>query len=361
VANQWEYLKTRYKYSREVEKYRPLRESTKLKEMFIVRYCDDFKILCKDYKTAYKISKAVESWLSERLNLEINRDKSKVINLRKNYSEFLGFKQKVRTKGKKQIAKTHISEKSKENIKNKIRKAIKIMSSKATATNVSYYNAVILGIHNYYKIANQLYKDFRQLAYGLNKSLYNKTNRIRGKRGEKSKAYQKIYGHSKRKVIYIAKIAIFPMAVVKYKMALNFQPEICNYTVEGREKIHNNLKGISSNTIRFLLENPVKSETTEYNDNRISLYIGQDGRDYVTKSSLIIGKMEVHHRKPRSKGGDDSYKNLILLSDDIHKLIHATNPETIERYLTQVRLDHKGLKKLNTLRNEIGNYILENR
>ena len=35
-------------------KFRALRNS-KLKELYLVRYCDNFKIFCKDYKTAQTI------------------------------------------------------------------------------------------------------------------------------------------------------------------------------------------------------------------------------------------------------------------------------------------------------------------
>ena len=64
---------------------------TNLKEMFIVRYADDFKILCRDYKTAKKIFIAVKEWLWERLGLEISPEKSKITNVRKKKTDFLGF------------------------------------------------------------------------------------------------------------------------------------------------------------------------------------------------------------------------------------------------------------------------------
>lgn len=52
IANQWESIKTRHKYTK-CNKYTALKK-TKLKEMFIVRYADDFKIFCKNRNTAKK-------------------------------------------------------------------------------------------------------------------------------------------------------------------------------------------------------------------------------------------------------------------------------------------------------------------
>ena len=39
-------------------------------------------------------------------------DKSKVVNLKRQYSDFLGFKLKVRKKGKKYVVRSHMSDKA---------------------------------------------------------------------------------------------------------------------------------------------------------------------------------------------------------------------------------------------------------
>ncbi len=45
--------------------------------------------------TQIRFSLYVKQWLKDRLLLEISEEKSKVVNLKKLYSEFLGFKLKV--------------------------------------------------------------------------------------------------------------------------------------------------------------------------------------------------------------------------------------------------------------------------
>ena len=67
--------------------------------------------------------------------------------------------------------------------------------------------------------------------------------------------------------------------------------------------------------------------SVEYNDNRLSLYCGQMGRCYVTKQPLELGHMHSHHRIPRHFGGDDKYGNLVLVTDEVHRLLHATRPD----------------------------------
>lgn len=61
-----------------------------LKEGYIVRYADDFKILCRDWRTAQKWYHAVRLYLKDRLKLNISPEKSQIVNLRKRESEFLG-------------------------------------------------------------------------------------------------------------------------------------------------------------------------------------------------------------------------------------------------------------------------------
>src|SRR5574344_1134736 len=93
LSNQWETFKTEYKYCNLSNRYRSLKKSN-LKEFYFVRYADDFKIFCKDYKTAKKLFIGSKMWLKDRLGLEISEEKSKITNIRKNYTEFLGFKLK---------------------------------------------------------------------------------------------------------------------------------------------------------------------------------------------------------------------------------------------------------------------------
>lgn len=56
------------------------------------------KILCRTRLQAIKMYYAVEDFLQTRLHLQISEEKSKVVNLKKNSSEFLGFRIKAHHK-----------------------------------------------------------------------------------------------------------------------------------------------------------------------------------------------------------------------------------------------------------------------
>lgn len=374
VSNQWENVKLKHDYSRYrvrrgkntldlANKYTAQRK-TKLKEMFIVRYADDFKIFCRNYNDAVKIRVAVEDWLKTRLNLEVSEDKTKIINLKKNYSEFLGIKLKARMKNKKWRVKSHIKDAKIVEIKKTLREQIKVIQKSPTVNTTSQYNAILLGLHNYFGVATHSYNDFAEINFSLLKCLHNRLKK-KGKRSKYKKkndsltiyhteTFNKLYKHHKGKKYYIAKNVLFPISGIKMSPPMNFMQEITPYTKEGRMMIHDNLKVVSPKEIQYLLRNPIK-DSIELNDNRISLYVAQKGLDAVTDEHLVLGEFDTHHKKPVHQGGKDNYKNLTLLNKDTHILVHATKEETIIKYLSKLNLDNKQLSKLNKLRKLVGN------
>lgn len=44
------------------------------------------------------------------------------------------------------------------------------------------------------------------------------------------------------------------------------------------------------------------------------------------------------------------FNNLIIVHEFVHRLIHATNEETIRKYMRILQLNDKQLKKINELR-----------
>lgn len=354
IAGQWEHFETKHDYT-QTNKYKALKK-TKMKEIFIVRYADDFKIFTRSYNHANRIFKATKMWLKERLHLDISEEKSKIVNLKTNYSEFLGFKMKLHTKGNKSVVKSHICDKAKNNKIKQIKNQIIKIQKNTTCENAGRYNSMILGIHNYYKVATHVSLDFNEISYIVNRTLYNRTKSIKSKNGTKSEYYKKFYGDYNYKTVYIHEIALFPIAGIKTKPPMNFSQDICDYTKKGREKIHKNQQSVDTHILHYIMRNPIPTEGIEYNDNRISLYVGQNGICTISGEFLEIENMECHHKTPRMGGGTDEYSNLTFLKTEVHKLVHATTIETIEKYKQLLNLDNKGLKKLNKLRTLVGNF-----
>jgi group II intron reverse transcriptase/maturase len=358
IYSQWEGMKTHSSYEEQGTKTRALKNKSRLKEMYIVRYCDDFKIACRNAKDAQKAFVAVKKWLQERLGLEINTEKSKIINLRKNYSDFLGFKLKVKPNKKSRVAKLSICDKAKKKIIKTIKEKIRLIKKNPTTESCNNYNATILGLQNYYRIASNCNIDFSKIAFLVRKNLYNSTISIRSKTGTKTKTYERLYGKYHLKIVYIAKVALFPIAGIVTRPSQKFHPEICAYTQTGRNKIHEKLSNWINKGIRYLLVNPVKNESLEFNDNRISLYSGQQGKCYITGEPLKLQEIKVHRKIPRNKGGRDNYSNLMLTTQQLHRLIHEEDINIVKLVIEKINLCKNGFEKLMKLRKLVGNCVI---
>lgn len=358
ISSQWESLKTKHNYNKKRNnKYRVLKE-TNLKEVFLVRYADDFKIFCRDYKVAQKIYIATKKWLKERLGLDINNEKSKITNLRKNYTEFLGFKLKVKLKRKKYVCQSRMCNKSIKATINKLKNQIKNIQRKNTIEEVSKLNSMILGIHNYYKIATNIVLDFGYINFLVSKVLDIMLKNIISNKPMYSKTYKQIYGKFKGKVRTIHGITIFPIYAYKTKPPMNFTQKTCNYTIEGRKLIHSNLKSDTIHLIQYYLNLGKKYKSTKLLDNSISLIAGQNGLCYITNKALEIGNMDCHHKIPIKNGGSNEYSNLVWVCTEAHKLIHATEFKIINKYLNILNLNEKSLKRVNALRKLVGNSVI---
>ena len=144
---------------------------------------------------------------------------------------------------------------------------------------------------------------------------------------------------------------MLPIGYIQHQKQMNFSQKSI-YVSKDREEIHQNQKAISTSDLRYLVENPIQGESAEYNDNRVSLFVGQYGKCYVTGKSLNISEMHCHHKKPRALGGTDEYKNLVLIEEDIHRLVHLTKDETIMEYVIKIGLSAKELERVNKLRKQ---------
>jgi group II intron reverse transcriptase/maturase len=355
ISSQWETFETRHKYYNG-NKYKELKK-TKLKEICFVRYADDFKIFCRDYKTAQKIYNATRLWLKERLDLDISPNKSKITNLRKNYTEFLGFKLTLKPKGGKYVCQGRMCDKAKKNTINNLKEQIKKIQKQGNGKEVMRLNSMILGSHNYYNSATHISLDFSEISFLVTKTLEIRLKQWISDKPKITETYKRLYGNYNGKIRTINDVTIFPIYGCRTRDALNFSQNICNYTKLGREKIHKNLRGYK-HLVDYLLRTTNENNTAEFDDNRISLIIGQQGKCYITGLNLEIDNMECHHKIPKELCGTDEYKNLVWICYEAHKLIHAENQDTIKKYLGLLSLDKKGLKRINSLRKLVGNSVI---
>ena len=111
VSNQWETFKCNHDYKHSGSRVKELKR-TKLKECYIVRYADDFKVLCRTRSQAIKMNYAIRDFLKNRLHLDTSEEN----NLKRSSSEFLGFSFRAIRKGKTRhgfVAQSNMTKKAK--------------------------------------------------------------------------------------------------------------------------------------------------------------------------------------------------------------------------------------------------------
>lgn len=368
IAGQWETIptnkvKTHFKKDGSMnngKKYTSLRKNSNLKEMYIVRYADDFKIFCRKRSEADKVFIAVKQWLSERLKLQVSEEKSKVVNLKRHYSDFLGFRLKAVPKCDKYVVSSYMSEKALKRETEKLIGQIKYIeypkNAKEEALAVNLYNSMVWGIHNYYRYATNINLDCRKIQFRINSLMRNRLrDRVKKNGTIKSEYVRKNYGASKQ-MRFIGGVAVCPIGYIKTKNPMYKKAVICKYTEEGREEIHKNLKfdELRLTVLHMLATAQIPNRSIEYMDNRVSLYAAQCGKCTVTGKILWIDEIHCHHKKPVSQGGTDEYKNLAIVHKDVHRLIHANSADVIGFYLEKIKPNSTTLKKINQLRELAG-------
>ena len=338
--------------------YRAMK-TTGLKEMYIVRYADDFRILCRTKSEAERIRIAVSKWLWERLRLEVSPEKTRIVNVKKKYSEFLGFKIKVHPKGRKWTVESHVCDKAlcrqKEALIEQAKKVAKPPQHSTESYEIHLYNAKVVGAQSYYKIATHINLDFNGLNLAVMRVFTNrlrtqKCNRLRRKGRPLTKAEIGLYGNTPM-MRYVAGSdePIYPIGFVQHKPPWTKKRKANLYTAEGRKEIHDNLRINTSLMVQMMKFSGKNS--TEYSDNRISLYSAQWGKCGITGIEFqCLEDIHCHHKLPKQYGGTDRYDNLVLLLPQVHRLIHAADEITIRKYLELLKLDKTQILKLNKYR-----------
>lgn len=335
-------------------------KKTGLKEMFIVRYADDFRIFCRTKNAADRTKTAVTQWLMKRLRLEVSEEKTRIINVKRRYSEFLGFKIKVHPKAGKQVVTSHICDKrlqaEREKLIGQVKQIVRPRHGKTELDEIRIYNSMVMGIQEYYKIATAVNLDCRTLNRAVMTVL---TSRLKTQTGNRlvktgrnlTKVEKERYGKSAM-IRYVAGSdePIYPIGYIQHKHAKGYPLGKCYYSPTGRHTVHENLR-INVPLMLKLMRQPSFGYNAEYMDNRISLFSAQCGKCAVTGQDFrTMEEIHCHHKTPKEAGGGDEYGNLVLVLEPVHRLIHAKEATVIARYSRLLNLDPKQLGILNKLR-----------
>lgn len=320
ISNQWQTFKTNHTYSKNGHKYKELRKGN-LTEVYLIRYADDFKLMCRDRGSAERMFKITKLFLKNRLKLDISKKKSKIVNLRKQKSEFLGFTIKAVLKGKngKRVAHTWMKDSAIKNCSTKLKETIKKIQKKQTVKNILLYNSQVRGIQNYYQIATNITNSLSKIGFITDKAIYNRLKGI-ARRSHKDERYRERFRGYNFKTWSIKDITLFTVQAKKCKNPMMFSkktPKVLTIKKDKFNQIENLYEKISKG----------KEQTnTEWELQRIRVYQKAKCICYVTGEYVKFNEFKVHRIIPSEYGGKDNLENLVILKKEIHMELHKKNP-----------------------------------
>ncbi|MDO4646998.1 MAG: hypothetical protein Q4B26_00005, partial [Eubacteriales bacterium] len=156
------------------------------------------------------------------------------------------------------------------------------------------------------------------------------------------------YGTSKQ-MRWLNGEPIIPVSYVQYRRPVRKKLSINKYTEDGRQEIHKKL-GVNTSIMTWMMRHPVRRETVEFNDNRISLFAGQNGKCAVTGEYLARADIVCHRKVPKWAGGDSSYSNLVLVTSATENLLTERDAGFAWELSKRMSMDDSQRRKANKLR-----------
>ena len=136
--------------------------------IYMIRYADDFKILCKEYSDACCVFRLVKLWLKENLYLPVAEAKSGIVDLRRESMDFLGFEIMLeRDADGVYYMVSDVARKSRERMLRMLHGMISRGTSNSMEMVIREMNKKITGMHRYYRIAMNVENTFQDLETRL--------------------------------------------------------------------------------------------------------------------------------------------------------------------------------------------------
>jgi len=288
------------------------------KEFLTVRYADDFVVLGKTKESLEKVAKPrIEEFLKIR-ELELNSEKISVTTIEKGFN-FLGYNfreypDKARVKGtKKGIFLIKPAALKVKTFKRKISNMVKLNVQKPMYYTLTKLNQILRGWAEHYSVvtSKKVFSNIGRHLWIILWKAVRKKHPTTPRRILANKYFKKVGNNnwvftcaqSKIGTMILYQIANTP--IKKHTICLNRNP----YLSENKSYYEKRIEGKSRHSVLL-------------NKKGSTLLKKQKGICPVCNSELLNNEeLEIHHIKPRKKGGSDEPKNLVILHKMCHKQV----------------------------------------
>jgi RNA-directed DNA polymerase len=312
----------------------------------IVRYADDFVIICESKQLAERIKVKVARHLKGKVGLELSDEKTHITHISDGFN-FLGFNfrkygsDKPEKSGRIDNGKLLIMPQAEKvnNFRYKLKKILKVCRGLSHEVVIYKLNPIITGWGMYYRHVvssvtfTKLDTDIWCKLYQWSKSKY--SNKLTGQivqEGFSRKGKRKWTFCDKKTGKQISTLSSIP---IKRFIKINNDHRV--YDVESKEywekREHQNAKdSILGSGVLSALFGKQKGKCA---------YCKQP----ITKDKINKTEFHKHHMKPRSEGGDEKLSNLRLLHQNCHQDLHARYTRKEMSEYADSRIDYLRLMK----------------
>jgi RNA-directed DNA polymerase len=283
----------------------------------LVRYADDFVIMCESEDDALKAKETTEEWLGLR-GLELSKEKTKIVHISEGF-DFLGFnirqyKDKNTTTGWKLLIKP--SNKFVKEAKSKIRKTFLKYHGQSVGRLIAEINPIIRGLAEYCRkvVSSKIFSSLDHYLYVRQRRYANRTHPNKPTYWKNRKYWGRLnlsrnavwdFG-DKRIGAYMLKFSWFNIErhAMVTKTASPDDPELKDYWEKRWKTV-------------------AKSEATRFNKTKEKVANRQGYKCTICGESLFNEEpIDLHHIIPRSEGGKDEIRNLVWVHQYCHHKIH---------------------------------------
>lgn len=283
----------------------------------VVRYADDFVIICEKEEEAKSMYDKLKPYLNKR-GLELADDKTRIVHISEGF-DFLGFN----VKSYKDHNKTKLLIKpSKDSIKKfraKIYDVFEQNKGKNVYSLIYKLNPLIRGTANYWKstCSSEIFSSMDSYIFGKIVKLLKRLHPTKSWKWKCERYFKPDKtGQSKNKWILTDPdkgVQLYQMgwtSIVRHTLIkMNSTP----YNVELKEYFHKrNIKEFNRQNI------DIKQKMAKF----------QNYKCYLCGNSIVDGRegTEIHHKTPKSKGGSNTLKNMVLTHISCHTEFHRMYP-----------------------------------
>ena len=282
-------------------------------DYLMIRYADDFVILCKSKQQANEAKVKIATHL-RNIGLTLSEEKTNITHIKKGFN-FLGFTfrkyPRLGIKTPKNISDyTMLITPTKENVTNLLRKCKSIISKSKSLTQdtlIRKLNPILLNWGNYYKFVNSKVS-YNKIDFAIWQKLHRWGSRRHNNKGGKW-VVDKYFNFNDNLFLFGDTIPLIRLSSIP----------ILNHI-----KVKKGVRVYCKNDSDYWVKRDKLNMYRKLMKHRSALFKKQNGKCAYCGSTILTTEIShVHHVLPKALGGTDNYSNLQLLHAECHRELHT--------------------------------------